>query len=94
MSKIEGSTIKFEVKKFNGKETFDLWQKRVNALLVQQVFTSTVQRLGRVGDESAKSYPSQPAPRRESESRVGRLNSEETDSAENQSDWLTRPNRS
>ena len=38
-----------------------------------------VQRLGRVGDESAESYPSRPTPRRETESRVGRLNSEETD---------------
>ena len=43
-----------------------------------------VQRLGRVGDESAESYPSRPAPRRV---RVTsrRLNSEVTDSAENRS---------
>jgi len=35
MSKIEISTNKFEIKKFNGKEYLDLWQKRVKALLVQ-----------------------------------------------------------
>ena len=34
MSKIGSSTIKFEVKKFIGKENFSLWQKRVKALLV------------------------------------------------------------
>ena len=36
MSKIESSTTKFEVEKFNGKGNFGLWQKRVKALLVQQ----------------------------------------------------------
>jgi len=52
---------------------------------------STVQSLSRVGDESAESETSQPSRirlgplRDESGSRVGRLNSEETDSAENRS---------
>jgi len=36
MSKIESSLTKFEVEKFNGKENFSLWQKRLKALLVQQ----------------------------------------------------------
>ena len=36
MSKTESSTIKFEIEKFNGKENFSLWQKKVKALLVQQ----------------------------------------------------------
>jgi len=35
MSKIVSSTTKFEVEKFNSKENFDLWQKRVKVLLVQ-----------------------------------------------------------
>ena len=34
--KIGSSKTKFEVEKFNGKENFNLWQKRVKALLVQQ----------------------------------------------------------
>ena len=35
MSKIGSSIAKFEVEKFNGKENFGLWQKRVKTLLVQ-----------------------------------------------------------
>ena len=31
MSKIGGSTTKFEVEKFNGKENFSLWQKRIKS---------------------------------------------------------------
>ena len=38
MLKIGSFTIKFEVKKFNSKGNFNLWQKRVKMLLVQQVF--------------------------------------------------------
>ena len=36
MSKIESSTTKFEVEKFNSKGNFSFWQKRVKALLVRQ----------------------------------------------------------
>jgi len=43
MSKIESSTIKFDVEKFNGKENFDLWQKRMKALLVQHGLHKTFQ---------------------------------------------------
>ena len=43
MSKIGSSTIKFEIEKFNGKRNFDLWQKRVKALLVQQGLHKTLQ---------------------------------------------------
>jgi len=43
MSKKENSTTKFKVKKFNGKENFGLWQKRVKALLVQQGLHKTLQ---------------------------------------------------
>ena len=35
MLKIEIFASKFEVKKFNGKENFGLWQKRVKALVGQ-----------------------------------------------------------
>ena len=43
MSKIESSTTKFEVEKFNGKGNFSLWQKKVKALLVQQSLHKTLQ---------------------------------------------------
>jgi len=43
MSKIETFTTKFEVEKFNGKENFGLWQKRVKTLLVQQSLHNTLQ---------------------------------------------------
>ena len=43
MSKVGSSTLKFEVKKFNDKENFSLWQKRVKALLVQQGIHKTLQ---------------------------------------------------
>ena len=43
MSKIESSMTKFEVEKFNGKENFGFWQKRVKALLVQQGLHKTLQ---------------------------------------------------
>ena len=36
----------------------------VGLISIGQPVQSTVQRLGRVGDESAESYPSRPAPRR------------------------------
>ena len=39
MSKIGNSMIKFEFKKFNGKENFSSWQKKVKVLLVQQSLT-------------------------------------------------------
>ena len=42
MSKIGSSTPKFEVEKFNGKENFGLWQKRVKALLVLQGLHKTL----------------------------------------------------
>jgi len=41
MLKIENFMTKFE--KFNGKENFNLWQKRVNALLAQQDLHKTLQ---------------------------------------------------
>ena len=44
MSKIEISASKFKVEKFNGKGNFDLWQKRVKALLVQQGPHKTLQK--------------------------------------------------
>jgi len=43
MSKIGSSTTKFEVEKFNGKGNFSLSQKRVKALLMQQVLHKTLQ---------------------------------------------------
>jgi len=43
MSKIGSFTTKFETEKFNGKENFDLWQKRVKVLLVQQGLHNTLQ---------------------------------------------------
>ena len=43
MSKIGISATKFEVEKFNGKENFGLWKKRVKALLVQQGLHKTLQ---------------------------------------------------
>ena len=43
MLKIESSTTRFEVEKFNGKENFSLCQKRVKALLVQQDLHKTLQ---------------------------------------------------
>ena len=43
MSEIGSSTIKFEVEKFNGKENFSLWQKRMKVLLVQQGLHKTSQ---------------------------------------------------
>ena len=39
MSKLGSSTTKFEVAKFNGKGNFDFWQKRVKALLCNNIFT-------------------------------------------------------
>jgi len=43
MSKIEISASKFKVEKFNSKEKFGLWQKRMKALLVQQDVHKTLQ---------------------------------------------------
>ena len=43
MSKIGCSTTKFEVEKFNGKENFGLWKKRVKELLGQQGLHKTLQ---------------------------------------------------
>jgi len=43
MSKIEISASKFEIKKFNGKENFNLWKKRVKTLLMQQGLHKTLQ---------------------------------------------------
>ena len=43
MLKIGGFTTKFEIEKFNGKENFGLWQKRVKILLVQQGLHKTLQ---------------------------------------------------
>ena len=61
------------------------------------IFTpKTIQRLGRVGDESAESYPSRPAPRRvrvtsrSTQLRGDRLGRESVDSAES---VVTRPSR-
>ena len=60
-------------------------------ILIALAASHTVQSLGQVGDESAESETSRPSRirlgplRDESESRVGRLNSEETDSAKNRS---------
>ena len=42
MSKIESSTTKFEVEKFNDKGNFGLWQTKVKAL-VQQGLHKTLQ---------------------------------------------------
>jgi len=42
MSKIENSTTKFKVDKFNGKRNFDLWQKMVKTLLVQHGLHKTL----------------------------------------------------
>ena len=42
ISKIEDSTTKFEAKKFNSKRNFNLWEKRVKAMLVQQGLHKTV----------------------------------------------------
>ena len=41
MLKIGSSMKKFEVKKFNGKENFNLLQKRMKALLVQHSLHKT-----------------------------------------------------
>ena len=43
MSKIGSSMIKFEVEKFYNKEIFNLWQKKVKVLLVQQGNHMTLQ---------------------------------------------------
>ena len=43
MLKIGSFTTKFEIEKFNGKENFSLWQKRVKELLVQQGLHKTLQ---------------------------------------------------
>jgi len=40
--KTGSSTTKFVVKKFNNKENFDFWQKRVKALMVQQGLHKTL----------------------------------------------------
>jgi len=43
LSNIGSSLTKFEVEKFNGKKNFNLWQKTVKALLVQQGLHKTFQ---------------------------------------------------
>ena len=67
MSKIKISASKFKVKKFNDKGNFDLWQKTVKTLLVQQGLHKNLLKkltnryvrwgLGGVGSESNKHDP-------------------------------------
>ena len=46
--KIESSMTKFEVEKFNDKEYFGLWQKRVKILLVQQGLHKPCRKVGKI----------------------------------------------